>query len=127
MDTNKHELIMKDEVYDVVGCAMTVINTLGHGFLEKVYENALSIELQDKGLKIEQQKHISIFYKGQNVGEYIPDFIVNEKMIVELKTTDKIGPAERGQVLNYLKASNIRIGIILNFKNPKLEWERIIL
>ncbi len=117
---------LKDEVYQIAGCAMTVLNTLGHGFSEKVYENALAVEFDVQGASYKKQPSLEVVYKDVGVGHYIPDFIVNDQVVVELKTIDRIGNSEKGQVLNYLKASGLEVGIILNFKNSKLEWQRII-
>jgi len=120
-------ILLKDEVYQVTGCAMTVLNALGHGFSEKIYENAIAVELGEQGILYKKQSSIEIFYKDTSVGCYIPDFIIDDKIVVEIKTIDCIGNNEKGQVLNYLKATNLNVGLILNFKNPKLEWQRIIL
>lgn len=127
MDTNTHELLYKDEVYQVVGCAMEVLNTLGHGFLEKPYENALAVEFGIRNISVLQQQRFDVVYKNNKVGDYIPDLIVFDKVIVETKTIDRIGNNERGQVINYLKITGFRVGIILNFKHAKLEWERVVL
>ncbi|ARM31156.1 GxxExxY protein [Prosthecochloris sp. HL-130-GSB] len=126
MDTNTHELYLKEEVYRIVGCAMEVMNTLGHGLLEKPYENALVVEFGLKGIPFQQQKRFPVVYKSVQVGEYIPDLIAFEKIVVETKTIDRISDIERGQVINYLKITGIRVGLILNFKHAKLEWERLI-
>ena len=127
MDTNKHELILKEEVYQIAGCAMEVLNTLGYGLLEKSYENALVVEFELKGIPFQQQPHYPVVYKSVQVGEYIPDLIVFDQIVVETKTIEQITNIERGQVINYLKISGLRVGLILNFKHTKLEWERIVL
>ena len=127
MDTNKHELIFKDEIYRVVGCAIHVLNTLGHGFSEKVYENAMMVEFQDQGIPYSQQKRFQVVYKEKIVGEYIPDMIVFDQIVVEIKTVDRLTTQEKSQVLNYLKVTGFKAGVILNFKNTKLEWERVVL
>ena len=127
MDTNKHELLLKDEVYQVVGCAMEVLNTLGHGLLEKPYENALVVEFGLKGIPCRQQTRFPVIYKAVEVGEYIPDLIAFESVIIETKTIELITDIERGQVINYLIITGLRVGVILNFKHAKLEWERIVL
>ena len=127
MDTNKHELLLKDEVYQVVGCAMEVLNTLGHGLLEKPYENALVVEFGLKGIPCRQQTRFPVIYKAVEVGEYIPNLIAFESVIIETKTIELITDIERGQVINYLKITGLRVGVILNFKHAKLEWERIVL
>ncbi|MFA5701656.1 MAG: GxxExxY protein [Desulfuromonas sp.] len=127
MDTNAHELILKQEVYQVVGCAMEVLNTLGHGLLEKPYENALVVEFGLRNIPVRQQSRYDVTYKMVKVGDYIPDLIVFDQLIVETKTIEKITNIERGQVINYLKITGLRVGVILNFKHAKLEWERVIL
>ena len=127
MDTNRHELLLKDEVYQVVGCAMEVLNKLAHGLLEKPYENALVVEFGLRNIQALQQKRFDVLYKNKKVGDYIPDLIVFDKVVIETKTIDRIGNVERGQVINYLKITHLRVGVILNFKHAKLEWERIVL
>lgn len=127
MNTNKHELICKDEVYQIVGCALEVLNTLGHGLLEKPYENALVVEFRRQDIPYAQQPRFPVIYKSVNVGEYIPDLIVFDKIIVDTKTIEKIGNVEKAQMINYLKISGLRVGLILNFKHAKLEWQRLVL
>ncbi|MGD9932058.1 MAG: GxxExxY protein [Mangrovibacterium sp.] len=127
MHTNRHELLLKDEVFQVVGCAMEVLNTLGHGLLEKPYENALVVEFQQQGIPFAQQPRFPVTYKSVNVGEYIPDLIVFDKIIVDTKAIEKIGNNEKAQIINYLKITGLRVGLVLNFKHAKLEWERIVL
>ncbi len=127
MNANRSELLLKDEVYAVVGCAFEVLNELGHGLLEKPYENALVVEFKCCDIPFTQQPRYPVVYKGVQVGEYVPDLIAFEKIIVETKTIERITDTERGQVLNYLKITGLNVGVILNFKHPKLEWERIVL
>ena len=106
---------------------MDVLNNVGNGFHEKIYENAMAIALRNAGLEYAQQKSYSVSYEGCHVGTFVPDFVVEDKIILELKVIDQIGNNEKGQVLNYLRASGLKLGIILNFKNAKLEWQRVIL
>ncbi len=106
---------------------MEVLNTLGHGLLEKPYENALVVEFRLNGIPFKQQPRFDVIYKSVRVGEYVPDLIVFDQIVVETKTIDRIADLERGQILNYLKISQLRIGLILNFKRPMLEWERLVL
>jgi len=127
MDTNKHELLMKEEVFQVVGCALDVLNELGHGLHEKPYENALVVELGLRGIPSQQQPHFNVLYKGIQVGEYIPDLICYERLVVETKVTENISNQEMGQVLNYLKITELQVGLILNFKQSRLEWKRVVL
>jgi GxxExxY protein len=127
MDTNKHELLLKDEVFQIVGCALEVLNTLGHGLLEKPYENALVVEFGLRDISVDQQQRFDVMYKSVKVGDYVPDLIAFNKVVIETKTIDRITNVERGQVINYLKITGLRVGVILNFKHAKLEWERIVL
>ncbi|HLS28464.1 MAG TPA: GxxExxY protein [Opitutales bacterium] len=127
MDTNKHELILKNEVYSVVGCAMEVLNVLGHGLNEKNYENGLAVEFGLQGIPFVQQKRFPVVYKETQVGEFVPDLITHEALIVDTKVLEKITDRERGQMLNYLKIAKLRIGLLINFYHPRLEWERVIL
>ena len=120
------KLLLKEEVFQVVGCAMEVLNTLGHGLREKTYENALAVEFGLQGIPFEQQLRFDVIYKGVRVGEYVPDLIVFDQIVVDTKTIDRITDLERGQILNYLKITQRRVGLILNFKRPKLEWERLV-
>jgi len=126
-DECKDGLLLKDEVFEVVGCAMTVLNELGHGLLEKPYENALVVEFGLQSIPVKQQPRYDIMYKGVNVGEYIPDLIVAEKIVVDTKVIDRIADHEIGQMMNYLKITGLRVGLILNFKRAKLEWKRVVL
>jgi len=106
---------------------MEVINSLGHGLLEKPYENALVVEFNLQNIQFQQQPRFPVIYKSVQVGEYIPDIIVFDKIIVDTKTIDHIGNSEKGQMINYLKITGLKVGLIINFKHPKLQWERIIL
>ena len=127
MDANRHELLLKQEVFDVVGCALEVINVRGHGLHEKVYENCLCVEFRLRGVPFVQQSRHQVLYKGELVGEYVPDLIVFEKVIVDAKTIDRITDHERGQMLNYLRITGLEVGLLLNFKRAHLEWERLVL
>ena len=111
----------------IIGCAFTVSNTLGAGFLEKVYENALVIELRGAGLYVEQQKAMQVYYREQVVGEYLADILVNGVVILELKAAQAIADAHQAQLLNYLRATGLRLGLILNFGSPRLGIKRMIL
>ncbi len=127
MDTDKHELLLKDEVFQIIGCAMEVLNTLGHGLLEKPYENALVVEFGLKGIPHKQQARFPVVYKTVQVGEYIPDLIAFDQVVVDAKTIEAISNNEKAQIINYLKITGLRVGLILNFKHAKLEWKRIVL
>ncbi len=125
INTDEHRL--NELSFQINGCAMDVLNTVGHGFHEKIYENALAVAFQKRNIYFEQQKQYEIFYENQNVGLFIPDFVISNQVIVEIKTIDRITNNEKGQVLNYLRASGLRLGLILNFKNSKLDWQRVAL
>ena len=127
MNTDRHGFLYKEETHRIIGCAFEVLNTLGHGLLEKPYENALVVEFQQQQIPYNQQPRFPVIYKTVNVGEYIPDLIVFDKIIVDTKVIDKIGNNEKAQIINYLKITGLRVGLLLNFKHAKLEWERIIL
>jgi GxxExxY protein len=127
MDTDKHGFLFREETHGIIGCAMEVINNLGNGFHEKIYENALCIEFTCQNISFRQQVGFDVYYKMTKAGEYIPDLIVNNRIIIDTKTIERITNIERGQLINYLKITNLKIGLIINFKHPKLEWERIVL
>ena len=127
MDTDKHRFLFKEETRQIIGCAMEVLNTLGHGLLEKPYENAMVVEFGLKNIPVQQQPRFAVLYKSIKVGEYIPDLIVFEHIVVDTKTIDRITNHEKGQILNYLKITGLRVGLILNFKYAKLQWERLAL
>src|SRR5437588_10926680 len=127
MNTNSEKLLLKDEVFQVVGCAIEVLNTLGHGLVEKPYENALVVEFGLRKIPFQQQPSFDVLYKGQKVGLFIPDLIAFNAVVVDTKVIDRITDHERGLLLNYLRITRLRIGVILNFKHPKLEWQRIAL
>ena len=110
----------------IIGGFYKVYNVLGYGFLEKVYENSLNIELQKQSLEVKQQHPISVHYNGLVVGEYFADLLINDKIIIELKAAQNINSAHESQLLNYLKATNKEVGLILNF-GPKPEFKRKIL
>lgn len=125
--TQPRNLIRAKEVYEIVGCAMEVLNTVGHGYNEKPYENALVVEFGLRGIQFRQQPEFDIQYKGVKVGKFIPDLIVYEDIVVDAKVIERIKDQERGQVPNYLKTTGCRVGLILNFKRAELEWERLVL
>lgn len=111
----------------VIGCGMIVSNSLGAGFLEKIYENALAIELRKDGLIVEQQKPLEIYYDGFLIGEYFADIVVNGCVLLELKAAKNIDENHQAQLLNYLKMTGFRIGLILNFGTPKMGIKRMAL
>jgi GxxExxY protein len=121
------KLILATEVYSVVNAALEVLKKLGHGFHEKPYENALVVELSSRGISCQQQKSFNVVYKGTKVGEYIPGLIADGAIIIDPKVIDKISDHERGRMINYLRITGLPVGLIINFRRAKLEWERIIL
>lgn len=110
----------------IIGCCYKVHNTLGFGFLEKVYENALKVELENNGLLVEQQKPIKVYYNGLIVGDYIADLLVDNKVLLEIKAGRGIDKAHEAQLLNYLRATNIYVGLVVNF-GPKVSIVRRVL
>ncbi|NDI76269.1 GxxExxY protein [Psychrilyobacter piezotolerans] len=120
-------LLYKDLSYQVVGLAMKVHRDLGTGFLEKVYENALMILFEKNKINAEQQKYLEILYYEKNIGDYVADIVVENSIILELKTVEKITGIHIAQTMNYLKITGMKLGIILNFKNEKLEYRRVVL
>ncbi len=110
----------------IIGCVFKVSNTLGCGFLEKVYENALAIEMSNAGLKCEQQKPITVTYQGFRVGEYFAGILLNGQVILEIKAAKTIDDTHQAQLINYLKATGIHRGLILNFGTTKLGCKRLV-
>jgi GxxExxY protein len=121
------ELLLRDEVYQIVGAAIEVLNGLGHGFHEKPYENALVVECGLRGIPLQQQPRYDLVYKQVKIGEYVPDLIVFGAVVVDTKVVESIGDYESGQMLNYLRISDLQVGVILNFKRAELEWKRMVL
>jgi GxxExxY protein len=129
MDTDAHRYdgAHAQLTFAIIGCAMEVLNEVTSGLHEKPYENALIVEFGLRGIQVSQQRSFPITYKGVRVGEYVPDMIVDGAVVVDAKVIDRITDHERGQMLNYLRFTGLRVGLILNFKRAKLEWERIII
>jgi len=125
MHTDDSKLLFPEESKAILGCAMEVLNILGHGLYEKPYENSLVAEFTRRDIPYDQQKRYEIVYKGTKVGEYIPDLIAFDRLIVDAKVVDRIGNHEIGQMMNYLRITGHRVGLILNFKRRKLEWKRV--
>jgi len=107
----------------ILGCFFQVHKELGYGFSEKVFENALAILLRENGLKVDQQVRLQVFYHNKVVGEYVADIVVNDIVLLELKAAEKIVDDHAAQLLNYLKATNIEVGLLLNF-GPTAEFRR---
>ena len=120
-------IIEKELSYIIIGCAMDVHNTFGYGYLEKVYENALMIALCEKEISAQSQVPLKVKYHNVVVGDYIVDVLVENKVILELKASESLCDGHRAQLLNYLKATGVKLGILINFGKEKLEYERLVL
>ncbi len=120
-------IIYKDLSYKIIELALEVHNELGCGFLEKVYENALMILLDRENIPARQQAPADVYFQDKVVGQYFADIMVDNKLILELKTVDVIADIHKAQVLNYLRATGLKLGLILNFGKPRLEYKRLVL
>jgi len=123
MNTDHKEGKYRKLTEEIIGAFYQVYNTLGYGFLEKVYENALIIELKKAGISALPQGSITVIYEGEVVGEYFADILVDNKVIVEIKAVKRLAPEHEAQLLNYLKATDIEVGLLLNF-GPQPEVRR---
>jgi GxxExxY protein len=121
------KLILKEETQKIIGFAFEVLNEIGHGLNEKIYENSLTVLFKSNDIAFDQQRRFPVFFRGVEVGEFIPDLTVFGSVIVDTKVIDQITDHERGQMMNYLRITKLRVGLILNFKHARLEWERIVL
>ena len=110
----------------IIGAAMEVQRILGIGFLEKVYEKALFTELRKQGVKVKAQVKMPVSYKGENVGVYMADLLVEDAVLIELKCAKGLGPEHLAQCLNYLKASNLKVCLLMNFGTTRLQWKRVL-
>ena len=119
-------LLYKDLTRKLIGAAMEVHSTLGCGFLESVYEEALAVEFDLRDVRFERQKSLDVFYKGTNVRKFICDFLVGETILVELKAIKELTDTDTAQVLNYLKATDLKLGLLSNFGAPSLQYKRLI-
>ena len=117
----------KAETHAIIGFAFAVLNELGHGLNEKIYENSLVVEFKRAGIAFDQQRRFEVLYKGEHVGEHIPDLLAYGMVVVDAKCIERITDHERGQMMNYLRITKLPVGLILNFKHAKLEYERIVL
>jgi len=120
------DLLYSDETHKIIGAAMEVHKTLGAGFLESVYEESLAHEFELQNILFEKQKSIEVFYKNKKVKQFVCDFIVDAKIIIEIKAIKKITDIETAQVLNYLKATGLKVGLLLNFGSNSLECKRFV-
>ena len=121
------KLILKAETGKIIGFAFEVLNEVGHGLNEKIYENSLTVLFKLNNIVFDQQRRFPVHFRGVEVGEFVPDLIVFGSVIVDTKVVDRITDHERGQMLNYLRITKLRVGLILNFKNARLEFERVVL
>jgi GxxExxY protein len=126
MDTDARRILLDEITRKIIGCAYTVSNSLGSGFLEKVYEHALTHELRKAGLQVVQQFGTPVFYDGVVVGDYIADLLVEQFVLVELKAAKALDDIHMAQCLNYLKATGFHVCLLLNFGKPKVEVKRIV-
>lgn len=117
---------LEELTYKIRGAVFEVNRVLGAGFLERVYERALLVELRLRGLKAESQTPIKVEYKGSEVGEYFADIVVEDQVILELKAVDSLQNIHEAQLLNYLKATGYKIGFLVNFTHPKAEIKRFV-
>jgi GxxExxY protein len=120
------QVLFRKEVYAIVGAALEVLRELGHGLIEKPYERALAVELSLRGVPYQQQASFDVCYKNVKVGQFIPDLVVLNGIIVDTKVIERISNHERGLMLNYLRITRLPVGVILNFRHAKLEWERLV-
>jgi GxxExxY protein len=121
------KLLLKDETQKNIGFAFAVLNEVGHGLNEKIYENSLNMMFRQNDVLFDQQRRFSVHFRQVEVGEYIPVLIAFGTVIVDAKVIDRITDHERGQMLNYLRITKLRVGLIINFKHTRLEWERNVL
>jgi GxxExxY protein len=121
------KLLLKAETEKIIGFAFEALNEVGHGLNEKIYENSLTVLFKLNKIAFDQQRRFLVLFRGVEVGEFVPDLIAFGSVIVDTKVIDRITDHERGQMLNYLKITKLRVGLILNFKNARLEFERIVL
>ena len=117
---------LNDITYDIRGAVFEVNNVLGSGFLEKVYENALLIELKKRGLKAESQVPLKVSYKDEIVGDYFADIVVENQVLIELKVVENLQKIHEAQLLHYLKVTDIQVGFLINFKSSTIEIKRLV-
>ncbi|MCY4365116.1 MAG: GxxExxY protein [Chloroflexi bacterium] len=124
MTQRRRNNLYDDLTQSIIGCAFEVINELGSGFLESVYENAMVLALSEAGLPVQSQVPIPVTFRGKRVGDFYADLLVDGKVIVELKAVRAIIPEHQAQTINYLNATGIEVGLLINFGNPRLELKR---
>ena len=121
------DVVYKELSYQIMAAVFEVHNTLGFGFLEKVYERALLKELRLREIPVEAQKEIKVFYKEDEIGAYFADLVVNGEILLELKAVEGLSNIHKAQVLNYLKATGLKLGLLINFGKERVEYERLVL
>ena len=121
------KIVYKELSYQIMAAVFEVHNILGFGFLEKVYERALLKELYRQRIPVEAQKEIKVFYKGDEIGTYFADLVVNNEILLELKAVESINNIHKAQVLNYLKATGLKLGLLINFGKERVEYKRLVL
>jgi GxxExxY protein len=121
------KLLLKNETRQLIGFAFEVLNEVGHGLVEKIYENSLVVLLKLNEIQFDQQRRFPVLFRNVEVGEFIPDLIAFGSILIDTKVIERITDHERGQMLNYLRITGLRVGLILNFKHARLERERIVL
>lgn len=127
MHTDKSSILIEKELTEkVLGVCFEVANELGGGFLESVYQKAVVIVLQDKGMKAEEQVPLKVMFRGQVVGDFYADILVEDKLILELKSVKSLSSEHEAQLMNYLKATGIKVGLLVNLGRTKLEWKRMV-
>jgi GxxExxY protein len=122
----QHELIHKELSESIIGAAMKVLNALKRGLDEKLYERALVLELQKLGHKTESQRQFPVFYADEHIGTLVPDLIVDQKLIVDCKVVSAFNDTHLAQMIGYLNIAGYRLAILLNFKNARLDWKRVV-
>jgi len=126
MEPNANEIKLNELSEKIIGAAFEVSNILGVGFLEKVYENALNVELKLRGLQAQQQAPLKVYYKDELVGDYFADILVEDEIIIELKTVKEFDDIHIAQCLNYLKITGLKLCLLINFSKPRVDIKRIV-
>jgi GxxExxY protein len=124
--TENSKLLLKAETEKILRCAFDVLNEVGHGLHEKIYENAMAVLFRLLNIPFDQQRKFPVVFRGVQVGEFVPDFLVFDSVIADPKVVDQITEHERGKMINYLRITKKRVGLVLNFKYARLQWERLV-
>ena len=127
MATSSTNIIYRDLSYEIMAAIFAVHKELGPGYLESVYEKALLLELTSRGMNVDVQKVFNLTYKGQKIGNHRLDLVVEDRIVLELKTVERFAPHHTAQLLSYLKASGYRLGILVNFSKAKVEYRRVVM